>query len=363
MNNLRKKYSFLLVLTVFFSVLFFYSCPMEADLELETPSLAEAYEDYFPIGTAVNSTTIRSHRDIAKYHFSSLTAENEMKFDHLQPQKGNFTFERADEIIELARKNNMMVRGHVLVWHSQTPAWVFQENGKRVSREELLERMRTHIRIVVGHFKGDIYAWDVVNETISDNPNEIYRRDNPWLDIIGEEYIAEAFRAAHEADPDAKLFYNDYNAIQPQKMNKIYNMLKKLLDDGVPIHGVGIQGHWDIGSFSSLQLMQAIEKYASLGLEVQITELDMSVFSWGDNRRLAEPSTEMLEKQSQCYQNIFNICKRYPDDITGITLWGVADDSTWKDNYPVRNRKDWPLLFDVKHQPKEAFWGVIEASK
>ncbi|NLM96498.1 MAG: endo-1,4-beta-xylanase [Halanaerobiaceae bacterium] len=363
MKKLRKKYSLLLVLAVFFSIILFNSPYLKADSEREIPSLAEVYADYFPIGTAVNSSTIKSHQELIEYHFNSLTAENEMKFDHLQPHKGNFTFGRADEIVELARRNNMKVRGHVLVWHSQTPAWVFQENGQRVSREELLERMRTHIRKVVGHFKGDVYAWDVVNEAISDNPNEIYRSDNPWFEIIGEEYIAEAFRAAHEADPDARLFYNDYNAIQPQKRDKIYNMLKKLLDDGVPIHGVGIQGHWDISSFSSLQLMQAIEKYASLGLEVQITELDISVYAWGDNRRLAEPDTEMLQRQSLCYKNVFNICKRYPDVVTGITLWGVADDSTWKDDFPVKNRKDWPLLFDENHQPKEAFWELIEANK
>lgn len=363
MRKVRKNYSFLLIFTIFFSVLFFNSCSMKAEIDLEIPSLAEAYEDYFLIGTAVNSTTIKSHKDLIEKQFNSLTAENEMKFDHLQPQKGNFRFDRADEIVELARKNNMKVRGHVLVWHNQTPAWVFQENGERVSREELLERMKTHIRVVVERYKGDIYAWDVVNEAISDNPGEIYRSDNPWYEIIGEEFIAEAFRAAHEADPDAKLFYNDYNAIQPHKREKIYNMLEGLIAEGVPIHGIGIQGHWDIGTFSSVQLMQAIEKYASLGLEVQITELDMSVFAWGDNRKLDMPTEEMLEKQSQYYKTIFSIFKRYSDDITGVTLWGIADDSTWKDDYPVKNRKDWPLLFNEKHQPKEAFWSVIEASK
>lgn len=329
--------------------------------EEEIPSLWEAYSDYFLIGTAVNSRTLNTHRDLIVKHFNSITAENEMKFDALQPTEGIFNFYRADQMIEFAKENNIQVRGHVLVWHSQTPSWVFRFAGQPASKELLLERMRNHISTVVGRYKGQIYAWDVVNEAISDGP-EIYR-DSPWYNIIGKEFIAEAFRAAHEADPDAKLFYNDYNAVEPAKMQKIYNMLKELIEEGVPIHGVGIQGHWSIEHPDLLQIMRAIEKYASLGLEIHITELDLSVFAWDDHRKLAEPTPEMIEKQALRYKNLFNIFKRYSDHITSVTLWGVADDSTWKDNYPVQGRKDWPLLFDVNHQPKEAFWAVIEASK
>ena len=207
--------------------------------EEEIPSLWEAYSDYFLIGTAVNSRTLNTHRDLIVKHFNSITAENEMKFDALQPTEGIFNFYRADQMIEFAKENNIQVRGHVLVWHSQTPSWVFRFAGQPATKELLLERMRNHISTVVGRYKGQIYAWDVVNEAISDGP-EIYR-DSPWYNIIGKEFIAEAFRAAHEADPDAKLFYNDYNAVEPAKMQKIYNMLKELIEEGVPIHGVGIR--------------------------------------------------------------------------------------------------------------------------
>jgi len=358
----RKFYLLTLLVLVFSLALNINTAPVQAGSD-ELPSLHEAYSEYFSIGAAVNSSTINTHRNLIEKHFNSLTAENEMKFDHLQPREGFFTFSRADEIVKLARENNMKVRGHVLVWHSQTPDWVFVDKGKTASREVLLERMENHIKTVVERYKDDVYAWDVVNEAISDDGYQTHREDSPWYQIIGEDYIAEAFRIAHEADPEARLFYNDYNAVQPQKMNKIYNMLKGLLEDGVPVHGIGIQGHWDISSPSVIDIMQAIEKYASLGLEVQITELDISVFPWNDRRKLAEPTAEMLEKQNKRYQALFNLFKRYQDELTGVILWGVADDSTWKDNHPVQGRKDWPLLFDEDHQPKGAFWEVIQAAE
>ncbi|MFP4660896.1 MAG: endo-1,4-beta-xylanase [Halanaerobiales bacterium] len=338
------------------------SITVNAETDQEIPSLAEVYEEYYPIGAAVNSETIHSHSEILIEHFNSVTAENEMKPDHLQPQEGNFTFDRADEIVHFARENDMKVRGHVLVWHSQTPNWMFQDNGETVSREVLLERMKTHITTVMEHFKDDVYAWDVVNEAISDGSG-IYREESPWYQIIGEDFIKYAFEYAHQADPDAKLFYNDYNAANPRKMNKIYNMLKELVETGVPIDGVGLQGHWNIADPSIIDIMKAIEKYSSLGLEVQITELDMSVFPWGDDRKLDEPTEDMMEKQANKYNSIFNVFNRNSESITGVTLWGVADDETWLDNFPVQNRKNWPLLFDYDHHPKDAFWKVIEAAE
>jgi len=352
-NN--KVRSLILVLVIIFSLTIINAVGVFAQSEEEIPSLSESYLEYFPIGVAVSSRTINTHRSLIKKHFNSLTAENEMKFDHLQPSEGRFTFERADEIVKLAKENNMKVRGHVLVWHSQTPNWVFRDNGDEVSREVLLERMKTHIETVMGHYKGDVYAWDVVNEAISDSSGEVYRQENPWYQIIGEDFIKKAFEYAHQVDPDAKLFYNDYNAANPGKMNKIYNMVKGLVDDGVPIDGVGLQGHWNISDPSTIQIMKAIEKYSSLGLEVQITELDMSLYPWGDNRKLDKPTEDMIAKQNQRYKTLFNLFKRYSDDVTGVTLWGVADDSTWLDNFPVQNRNNWPLLFDDNHEPKEAF--------
>lgn len=325
----------------------------------EIPALHEVYEDYFPIGAAVNSWTIESHKDLIAAHFNSLTAENEMKFDHLQRVEGVYTFDRADAIVELAEKNQMLVRGHTLVWHSQTPDWVFKdENGNPASRELLLERMEEHITTVVSRYRGRVYAWDVVNEAVADGPGYL-RTDSPWYKIIGPDYIAQAFIFAHRADPEAKLFYNDYSAVDPAKSDRIYRLLKELLDQGVPIHGVGIQGHWDINHPPTRRLEAAIKKYASLGLEVQITELDLSVFAWGDNRRLQSVPKNRLRTQARRYRELFEVFRKHEDVITGVTFWGVADDRTWKDNFPVRGRKDWPLVFDGEHRPKAAFWEIV----
>ncbi|WP_459168132.1 endo-1,4-beta-xylanase [Natronospora cellulosivora (SeqCode)] len=327
--------------------------------EEEIPSLHEVYSDYFTIGAAVNSRTIQSERDLIVKHFNSLTAENEMKPETLQAHKDFFNYRRADSIVNLAMENDMKMRGHTLVWHNQTPDWFFSRFMIPLDRETVLGHMEDHINEVVGKYKGQVYAWDVVNEAISNDSNHLYRQESKWLEIIGEEYIRKAFEFAHAADPDAKLFYNDYNATQPGKRDRIYKMLKGLIEDGVPIHGMGLQGHWDIHGPSINEIRTAIEMYASLGLEIQITELDISVYSWGDNRRLQEPTPRMLDMQRERYGEIFELFREYSDVITSVTFWGVADNYTWLDDFPVEGRKDWPFLFDVNGEPKEAFWEVV----
>ncbi|NLZ44363.1 MAG: 1,4-beta-xylanase, partial [Clostridia bacterium] len=182
----------------------------------------------------------------------------------------------------------------------------------------------------------------------------------------GEDYIAEAFRLAHQADPNAKLFYNDYGATQTNKREKIYVLLEDLLAAGVPVHGMGMQAHWDITAPSVSQLETAIRRYASLGLEVQITELDISLFSWNDNRKFIndpEELKERLEMQAEQYRKVFAVFREYRDVITGVTVWGLCDAKTWKDNYPVRGRKDLPLMFDLDYKPKASFWEVVNFEK
>jgi endo-1,4-beta-xylanase len=333
------------------------------DLPEVSPSTSvwQKYQAYFPVGAAVNATTITTHQELIKNHFNSITAENEMKPDALQPTAGNFNWSRAEAIIRGAKSynSNMKVRGHTLVWHNQTPGWVFNTNDKEV----LLSRMKNHITEVVTHFKNSVYAWDVVNEALSDssNQNEIYRTTSPWYQITGgPEYITEAFKCAHAADPGAKLFYNDYNIESPTKRAKTITMLQGLLRDGVPIHGVGIQGHWSINNFQATltNLEQALQAYSALGLEVQITELDISVYL-NPSERFTVPPEERLQLQARCYQDLFALFRKYQKIISGVTFWGVADDQTWLDNYPVRGRKDWPLLFDTQHQPKKAFSAML----
>jgi endo-1,4-beta-xylanase len=323
---------------------------------VEVPSLSKVYEEYFNIGAAVNLRTIESQKDLLRTQFNSITAENDMKFIEIQPAEGHFTFEKADQLAAFAKENGMKMRGHTLVWHNQTPDWVFQD----ADRETLLQRMQEHITAVMKRYKGTIFCWDVVNEAVTDEGPELYR-PTKWLEIIGEDYIEKAFEFAHEADPDALLFYNDYNESNPEKREKIYKLVKSLLDKGVPIHGVGLQAHWNLANPSLEDIRTAIERYASLGLKLHLTELDISVFNFEDKRTdLTEPTHEMLEFQAERYQQVFQLLRQYQNHITSVTFWGAADDYTWLSDFPVRGRKNWPFLFDENHQPKESFWKVIQ---
>jgi endo-1,4-beta-xylanase len=258
------------------------------------------------------------------------------------------------------------MRGHALVWHQQTGDWIFKaQDAGQVSKEELLQRMKNHIDTVVSRYKGTIYAWDVVNEAIADNPEE-FLRASEWYEILGEDFIIKAFEYAHQADPEAKLFYNDYNAIIPEKRDRIYKLLKMLVDRDVPIDGVGIQGHWSIYSPSEEELRKAMDMYSSLGLEVQITELDVSLYPWEKERREMredesdEFTPELQEKQIEKYKIFFEVFRDYKEVMTGLTFWNIADAYSWLDYYPVPGRKNYPLLFDEDYEPKEVYYEVIE---
>ncbi|OMF69087.1 endo-1,4-beta-xylanase [Paenibacillus glucanolyticus] len=325
------------------------------------PRLKEMFADDFLIGAAVNPQTIETQEELLSYHFNSITAENEMKFVSVHPAEDTYTFEDADKLAAFARKHGMKMRGHTLVWHNQTTDWLFQDkNGNMVDKATLYERLKSHTDTVVKRYKDDIYAWDVVNEVIADEGEELLR-PSKWLEIAGPEFISKAFQFAHEADPSAVLFYNDYNESHPNKRDKIYTLVKSLLDQGTPIHGVGLQAHWNLYDPGLDDIRAAIEKYASLGLQLQLTELDVSMFRFDDTRKdLTEAPEELLEAQAQRYDEMFGILKEYRDHITSVTFWGAADDYTWLDNFPVRGRKNWPFLFDELHQPKRAFHRLVE---
>lgn len=329
----------------------------------EVLSLCSAYKDYFPIGAAVTVKDLEGmHGKLLKTHFNSITAENAMKPEEIQPVEGKFNFEKTDKMKEFAVQNNMKMRGHTFVWHNQTPDWMFvDKNGNQASKELLLGRLKEHVKAVCNRYSDIVYAWDVVNEAIEDKSGELLR-DTRWLNILGKDYIKYAFEIVKEADSKAALFYNDYNNEMPEKLEKSYNMLKDLVEKGTPIDGVGIQAHWNIRDINLIDnLKRAIEKYASLGLKMQITELDVSMFGFEDKRTdMLEPTAEMVNVQAEVYNNIFSVFRQYRDVITGVTLWGISDKYTWKDNFPVRNRKDWPLLFDVNGEPKSAFYKIVK---
>jgi len=331
------------------------------DNYMEIPSLRDTYKDDFDIGFGIDYNVLDRYDGLLAKHAGGVTPGNSMKPNFIQQIKGKYTFERGDTLLQYAEKHSMSVHGHTLVWHSQTPAWFTTDNqGKDLSREEALTNMRAHIQAVVGHYKGKVAEWDVVNEAISDSDGSVLRADSPWYRVVGEDYIKLAFQYAHEADPDAILYYNDYNIEEPGKRARTITMLKKLLAEGVPIHGVGIQGHWSLDYPSYSDIRSAIKEYADLGLKVQITELDISMYAHNDQTRYTEPPEALLEKQADRYQKLFDIFRENKEAISRISIWGIADDDTWLDNFPVQNRKNWPLLFDEQHGPKESFWRVVQ---
>lgn len=325
-------------------------------------SLCETYKYYFKIGAAVRVEDLEGvHGEILKKHFNSLTAENAMKFGEIHPLEGKYDFEKADKMKEFALKNNMKMRGHTFVWHNQNPAWLFvDKNGKQVSKELLLERLKNHISMLYQRYGDIVYAWDVVNEAVEDKTGEQFR-DTLWRRILGQDYINIVFELAKQEIKNAELYYNDYNNELQDKLDKSYRMLKNLISKGTPIDGVGIQAHWNITDNNLIDnIKRAIEKYASLGLKIQVTELDVSMFSFEDKRKdLKEPTLEMLYIQEKIYDNIFRTFREYKDVINSVTFWGISDAYTWKDYFPVPGRKDWPMLFDVNGKPKSSFYKVV----
>jgi endo-1,4-beta-xylanase len=329
-------------------------------LDDHIPSLYRIYQDYFPIGAAVTPEVIKSCGDLITKHFNSITAEDHMKFQNIHPQETVYDFGNADKIVEFAAQNQMKIRGHNLIWHL-TPDWLFKDtNGGKVPQELLLKRMEEHIKTVVGRYRDRVYCWDVINEAVDDEESEKMIRDTEWLQVIGEDYIRKAFEWAHEADPKAILFYNDYAAEEPVKRDRIYNLLKSLKERDVPIHAIGMQCQFHLGEVSIEDLKIAIEMYASLGLAIQITELNISFYSQNDwVSRLETPSREKEELFAQTYWDLFGLFREYKREITGVTFWGVSDENSWACRWPFP-RNNWPLLFDKNHEPKEAFWAVVK---
>ncbi len=326
--------------------------------------LKDFYKDYFLIGVAIGPNNLQGEQaEVIKRHFNSLTAENVMKPALIHPEENRYNWEPADQIVEFAEANGLKVRGHTLCWHSQTGAWMFVDSlGNPASKELALKRLKDHITTVVSRYKGKIYAWDVLNEVITDNDTakSIYRQ-TPWLRLCGEEYISKIFQWAHEADPDAVLVYNDYNSENPGKRDRIYTLVKRLLDEGVPVDAIGLQGHWSIGDPTEQNLRDAIKKFSSLGVELQITELDVSIYASRTDTVGIGFTPEREQKQIDEYKMAFKVFRENNKAITGITFWNVSDRSSWRDRRGPRGAtKVYPLLLDENLKPKKAFWEVVK---
>jgi endo-1,4-beta-xylanase len=361
-----KKHSLPLIIALVLTVI--PGCQSDPPVpDQGSKGLKDYYKDYFPIGVAITPSNLNlgsGERGIIDAEFNSLTAENAMKMGPLHPQENTYYWSDADKIVNFAVARNLKIRGHALCWHQQTPSWLFRNtDGTTVTKEVLLNRLKDHITQVVTRYKGKVYAWDVVNEAIDESPSKIYR-ESQWYTICGEEFIAKAFQWAHEADPDALLFYNDYSTESASKRDKIYTFLKGLKDSGVPVHGIGLQGHWSTGWPSEQELRDAIIKYASLGIKIQITELDVSVYSSTEDFSIRTPGDDDFtplreQKQIDKYKMLFRVFRDYKDHITGVTFWNVSDKHSWLDNFPVANRKNYPLLFDENYQRKKVYYEVV----
>ena len=361
---------FICSLTEGSSKIVFYTNKMGSPVD-SSKGLKDYFAKYFTMGVAVSPRSLQTDEaGLILKNFSSITPENAMKMGPIHPRENEYFWRDSDSIVAFAKNNHLKIRGHNLCWHNQAPRWIFTNTaGDTVSKETLLQRLKEHITTVVSRYKGIIYAWDVVNEAISDKPGE-YLRNSAWLRICGEEFIAKAFEYAHEADSDALLFYNDYNEINAVKRDKIYKLVKSLKDAGVPIHGIGLQGHWAINEPSEVDLTNTIKRFVDLGLKIQVTELDISVYNKEHNtreRKTEDSNTEFTSEkeaaQIEMYKRCFTVFEKYKKQITGITFWNISDRSSWLDNFPVRGRKDYPLLFDKNLQPKKAFWEVVRTVK
>ena len=337
--------------------------------QAQEKGLKDYFKNDFAIGVAVSPRALKTDEaQLILKEFNSMTPENAMKMGPIHPFENQYNWAGGDSIAAFAKRNNMKLRGHTLCWHNQTPRWLFFDSttNQQVTKEVLLKRLKEHITAVVTRYKDVIYAWDVVNEVISDKEDE-YFRPSLWYQICGEEFVAKAFQFAHEADPKALLFYNDYNEINSVKRQKIIRMVKDLQSKGIPINGIGLQGHWAINEPSKEQLDQTLKDFSALGLQLQITELDISVYPKEHNareRRASDADTvftaEKELKQIEVYKNCFELFKKYKKSVTSVTFWNISDRGSWLDNFPVRGRKDYPLLFDAQLKPKKAYWEVVK---
>ncbi len=337
-------------------------------IQADIASVYETLQSYFPVGAAIDSSDLSGvHAQLLTKHFNDITSGNDMKWDATEPSEGNFTFTTADAEVKFAQTNHMLIRGHNLVWHQQIPSWVFLDaNGNPMTatpgnKALLLQRMQNHINAVVGHFGSAVYVWDVVNEPIDETQPDGLRH-NIWYQIIGPEYIDDAFRFAREAAPyGVKLFVNDYNTQDPARRTALYNLVTGMQSRGVPIDGIGHEMHSNIQYPSAQSIIDAVNLFSSIGLDNEITELDMSIYTDSTSKYTTVPDS-ILAEQGYRYRDYFQAFRELKGKISSLTLWGLADDNTWLDTTPI-TRLDMPLLFDTKLQAKPAYWGVVDPSQ
>ena len=339
------------------------------------PSLKKTFKNDFLIGTALNSQQIEEKDSgaarLIPQQFNAATPENIMKAEIIHPGWDRYNFDLADKLVAYAKKNDIKVTAHTLIWHSQTPAFL---RGVK-SADSIKQYFVNHITTVASRYDGKVYSWDVVNEALNEDGT---LRNSVFLQKLGDDYIVEAFRLAQKAAPNTKLYYNDYNIEQPKKRAGAIAIIKKIQAAGVRIDGVGIQGHWHMDNPPLQDIEQSIKEFAALGIQVAFTELDLSALpnprgrnNSADISQTAEYNAQInpytkefpdsaQQKLASAYADLFNLFLKYRDNIDRVTFWGVDDGQSWLNGFPVRGRTNHPLLFDRQFKPKPAFYKVIE---
>jgi endo-1,4-beta-xylanase len=369
------------------SFLLLASCSQPGNEQQIPSSLQDAYNEAFLVGCALNSAIINGSdsatMDIVLHHFNTITSENVLKAGPINPRPGVYHFGPADKYVEFGEEHGMFIVGHTLIWHNQTPDWFFlDENGNPNTNEAQIERMRQHIETVAGRYAGRIHAWDVVNEVID---NDGSYRPTTWVNGIGDgdELVRLAFRFASEYAPGTELYYNDFNAWRPAKRDGIARLVRMLQSEGIRIDGVGLQGHWGLNYPKKEYIEAAIDTFASLGVKVMITELDVDVLPLTregqiTGRVMSDPQFQLEEFEvyldpykdglpasvqqelTDRYAELFGIFYSRRDKIDRITFWGVHDGMSWKNGYPVPGRTNYPLLFDRNRKAKPALEAILD---
>lgn len=373
---------FFKIKALFFTVLIFllYGCTESPENGLISKGLKDTYASKYLMGVALFPEMFEdsTSSSIITTQFNSITAENDMKWERLHPNLKEYTFDRADKIVDFTQKHGMELIGHTLVWHSQLGKGVFipenvEDESVLVDSATLMSRIKDHISTVCGRYKGKIYGWDVVNEALNEDGT---LRESNFLKIAGESYIEKAFEFAHEADPNAELYYNDYNLVEPAKREGAISIVRNLQDKGLKIDAVGIQAHWEMNYPSLEKIEESILAYAEAGVQVMFTELDISVLPspWRtpsadisirfENNETMNPYPDGIPDSinmalAQRYKDIFALFNKHSDKISRVTFWGLHDGVSWKNNFPIKGRTDYPLLFDREMKPKIAFDEIV----
>ena len=378
-RNLRSKHKTSIKFTLILASILMIGCGEKKttpEVQKE-PTLKEAFKSNFLIGSAVNDNLVSKKDSLGEQivltEYNTITPENSMKWMYMEPEQGKFEFETADKYIDFSTKNDIAFIGHNLVWHSQLAGWV----EKIDSKEELSASLKNHVQTVAARYSGKIHGWDVVNEALNEDGT---LRNSLFLKQLGPDYLINSFKWAQEADPKAELYYNDYNMTRQEKRAGAIKLVKDIQASGARIDGIGMQAHWGLEDPTLEEIETSILEYSDLGIQVMITEFDITVLPnpWDlegaevsqnfEGSEHMNPYTKELPDSvntqlAQRYKDIFSLFKKHSDKISRVTFWGINDGVSWLNSWPIEDRTNYPLLFDREYNRKPAYYSVLEVAK